>query len=283
MQQPVVPPLRTPGLVAARTKGVKTFLVGPLSSGFLAALLGLSASTALADEMPMSGETPKSDPMPMSDLIPISDQTPMPDHMPMSDEPREESEVMVLPEECAQYAPPESGLDSTAGWNQVLSFAACIQDTAMASIDDPDLLADLVLQLELALAPTLQLYAAALQYGPNAVQLRATFQIGMTQVGLITRARASLAVPPDRKTNKAAARRYKKLQESLEPLLAQPAQLAWTLFSLIDQAVKEDPTLMSDEVTRNMVLASRELERSLRWSQPPTEETSKPPLLASPH
>jgi hypothetical protein len=179
-----------------------------------------------------------------------------------------------LPPECKPYADIQSDTDSVATWNQVLSFAACVQDSSIERIDNPDELPALIGRFELAHAPSMALYLAALEYGPAPVQLRAAFQIGLMQVALISRARASLVVPDDRKTNRRSAASYRELQQKLEPLLESPAKLAWTMFKTIQQAAEEDPEMAVDDVTRNMIRACGDLERSLRWSMSlPTTDT----------
>ncbi len=180
-----------------------------------------------------------------------------------------------LPPECQPYADIKADVQSQATWNQVMSFAACLQDGAIGRIDDPDELPALIAQFQLAYAPSMTLYLAALQYGPPEVQLRAAFQIGLMHVALISRARASLIAPPDRLTNRRSAASYRELQQRLEPLLEDTAKLAWMLFNTISHAASEDSAIVFDDVTRNMVRASRELERSLRWSMSlPTTDPS---------
>ena len=165
----------------------------------------------------------------------------------------------------------------------MLSFAACIQDASIARIDDPRQLPELVVQFEVALAPAVQLYTAALENGPRPIQLRAAYQIGMSQVALITRARASIVAPPDRATNPASAARYRALVTRLDTFLEKPATLAWTLFVLIDRAVADDPALAPDEVTRYMVRSARTLERTLRWGvTTPIDDARTSPVLAAP-
>ena len=185
-----------------------------------------------------------------------------------------------LPPECRQYADIEPDTESQATWNEVLSFAACLQDGTIAQIDNPDELPALIAQFQLAHAPSMTLYLAALQYGPAGVQLRAAFQIGLMQVALISRARASLVAPADRRTNRRSAASYRELQQRLEPLLEDTAKLAWMLFNTIKNTDSEDPAMVSDAVTRNMIRAAADLERSLRWSMSlPT--TDAPPQVAT--
>lgn len=187
-----------------------------------------------------------------------------------------------LPLECQPFAAIEPDTESQATWNQVLSFAACLQDGSLARIENPDELPALIAQFQLAHAPSMTLYLAALQYGPPDVQLRAAFQIGQMQIGLISRARASLVAPADRRTNRRSAASYRELQQRLEPLLEDTAKLGWMLFNTIRHTASENPSLVFDDVTRNMVRAAADLERSLRWSMSlPTTEA--PSLIVTTH
>jgi len=201
----------------------------------------------------------------------------------VADELPESLELVLVPAECLRYWSVPGGSGSPAAWNHVLSFAACIQDASIPRIDDPRQLPGLVVDLEAALAPAVQLYTAALELGPRPIQLRAAYQIGMSQVALITRARASIVAPPDRATNPASAARYRALVARLDTFLERPATLARTLFVLIDRAVADDPALAPDEVTRSMVRSARTLERTLRWATTiPTDDTRASPVLAAP-
>jgi len=44
-------------------------------------------------------------------------------------------ELVVIPSECAKYWSIPGGVESPAGWNQLLSFAACVQDATVARIE----------------------------------------------------------------------------------------------------------------------------------------------------
>lgn len=189
-----------------------------------------------------------------------------------------------VPRECLPYADTSTDIAEVATWNQILSFAACVQDASLEHVDDPEQLPALISRFEVALAPSMALYLAALEHGPTAVQLRAAFQIGMMQVSLITRARESLVAPDDRRDNPRSAASYRELQQQLEPLLQTPGKLAWTLFMTIDQVATEDPSMITDDVTRNMVRASHDMAVSLRWSleEEAPSTSSEGPLLAGP-
>ena len=163
----------------------------------------------------------------------------------------------LVPAECARYWSIPGGITSPATWNQALSFAACLQDATIACVDDVDRLPDLVDQLEKALVPALQVDLAVIEDAPGPVKVRATLQLAMAQVALITRARSSIAAPPDLATNRASYIRYRELHVRLEPWLEPPAKFAIKLITLIDREVALDPALAPDVVTRNMVSLAR--------------------------
>ncbi len=179
-------------------------------------------------------------------------------------------DLPLVPAACARYWVIPGGIASPAAWNQTLSFAACVQDATVKQIDDVDQLSDLVDQLETALAPALQVYLAVIEDAPGSVKVRATLQIAMAQVALITRARSSIAAPPDLATNRTSYLRYHELHARLEPWLEQPARFAYQLITLIDHEVTLEPSLAPDVVTRNMLSSARAQAALLRkfWSIP---------------
>ena len=184
---------------------------------------------------------------------------------------------LSVPRACLQYWSIPGGLQSPAGWNQAISFAACLQDATVARVDDVDQLPELVDRLELALTPAMQLYLAVIEDAPGPAKVRATLQLAMAQVALITRARSSILAPPDLATSVAAYARYAELHARLEPLLTQPAMFAFDLIMLIDREVTRDPTLAPDAVTRGMVRSAREIASLLRksWSIPADEPDTR--------
>lgn len=150
-----------------------------------------------------------------------------------------------IPARCRPFLHvPADVRDDTMGWNQALSFAACLQDNAVARIDRPEQLAPLVDELSRRLAPAMVIYVYALQHGPGPIQVRAAYQIAMAHVALITRARASLADPA--------------LDARLEPLLARARRIAGLSFAVLDRSVAENPALAPDPVTREMVRSARQ-------------------------
>jgi len=163
----------------------------------------------------------------------------------------------LVPAECARYWSIPGGITSPVAWNQALSFAACLQDATIARVDDVDRLPGLVDQLEKSLVPALQVYLAVIEEAPGPMKVRATLQLAMAQVALITRARSSIAAPPDPATNWASYTRYRELHARLEPWLEPPAKFAIKLITVIDREVTLDPSLAPDVVTQNMVSLAR--------------------------
>jgi hypothetical protein len=186
---------------------------------------------------------------------------------------RNPRDLAFVPAKCARYWSIPGGMTSPAAWNQALSFAACVQDATVARVDDVDRLPDLVDQLETASTPALQVYLAVIEDAPGPVKVRATLQIAMAQVALITRARSSIAAPPDLATNRASYIHYRELHVRLEPWLEQPARFAYKLITVIDHEVTLDPSLAPDVVTRKMMSSAREQVALLRklWSIPHDE------------
>jgi hypothetical protein len=142
---------------------------------------------------------------------------------------------------CAAYVPAEHD-ESMRAWDQVLSFAACIQDSSVGKIgadEDPSVA---VATLAHKISPTMALYFASIQHGPPWVQVRAAYEIGLAHVALLTRARASLA-----KASSAEQR------QRLEAAIAHYAEAAWMVFAAIERAASQDPRMAADPVTRFMV------------------------------
>lgn len=186
---------------------------------------------------------------------------------------------VITPVECAPYY--ELRGHSPQDWNGWLSFAACAQDASVSEIDDVAQLPGLVEDLQASLVPTLELYLAAVQRGPGPVKIRASFQMAMAQVALITRARSSIKVPA-LWTDPHAAVRFERLHAELEPLLEESALLAWRLMWAIDRIVTETPALAPDPVTRHMARMARELAAELGESWTFPRQPELPPLLADP-
>src|SRR5689334_2770172 len=182
-----------------------------------------------------------------------------------ADAPRPQ-QLVVIPTECLQYWSIPDSAESPVGWNQVLSFAACIQDATVARIEDANLLETLADEMQLALDPALQLYVAAMEQGPGPIKVRAALQIAMAEAALITRARMSIAAPPDLPTNAVAAARHRELHERLEALLEPQAIFASALVRVVDRAVAGEPRLAPDVVTRNLLASARRVAAQLRKS-----------------
>lgn len=184
--------------------------------------------------------------------------------------------IDVIPRQCAPFAagtlaPGAERPTSEHGWRQLLSLAACVQDgsirtgrTGLGAVTEPAQLAPMVDELARRLALPMLVYLDALEHADAPIQLRAAFQIGMAYVALSTRARSSIAAPPELATDPAAARRYSELHARLEPLLYTARRAAWISFRAIEAAAAVDPALAGNEVERNMVEAARRMLPALR-------------------
>lgn len=190
------------------------------------------------------------------------------------DEPQEWLDV--VPQRCAQFAAisPRSAArsadrpDPTYAWRQLLSLAACVQDGALAAATELDQLEAVVDDMSRRLALPMLIYLDALEHADAPIQLRAAFQIGMAYVSFSTRARSSIAAPPDLATNPAAGSRYRELHARLEPLLVSARRAAWISFYAIDEAARTDAALAGNEVERGMICTARRMLVELRDAAP---------------
>ncbi|HEX8111027.1 MAG TPA: hypothetical protein VF516_25020 [Kofleriaceae bacterium] len=164
-------------------------------------------------------------------------------------------DITVIPPGCEQYA---AGVipDPDQAWNQLMSFAGCVQDATIARITDRAQLRPVVDQLHDALTPAIALYLEAIEYGPPEIRLRAAYATGSANIALITRLRRSLVAPADW-SDGAAVARYRALQAELEPLLVRAQRTAWVAFSVVDRAAARDPSIARDPVARYAVTAAR--------------------------
>lgn len=191
----------------------------------------------------------------------------------------------VVPERCAAFAAMTITTDdsgrprSAAGWQQLLSLAACVQDGSIAAVREPGELEPMLDELSRRLVLPMMVYLDALEHAETPIQLRAAFQIGMAYVGLSTRARSAIAAPPDLATSAEAASRYRELHARLEPLLVPARRAAWISFQAIDEAAAEHGDLAGDETERNMIRTAREMLPLLRDAAPEQHMLARPAAL----
>src|SRR5262249_60249685 len=103
-----------------------------------------------------------------------------------------------VPERCRMYtAIPADARDSGIAWNTLLSFAGCLQDTAVFDAADAAEPGGLVNAIAKTLAPTLTLYLHAIEQGPGPVQLRRAYPGGLDIRAMEARAAAAHVAPPD--------------------------------------------------------------------------------------
>lgn len=190
-------------------------------------------------------------------------------------------QVVLIPSECVQFEPIPGGGESAAGWNQILSFAACIQDARVARIEDADELEGFVDELQSALEPAFALYVAAVEQAPGPIKVRAALQLAMAEAALLTRARASVATLSDLGARADAASRHRELHARLEPLLEPQATFVCMLVDIVDHAVAREPALAPDAIARTSLAAARRVAAQLRKSWPIPDDEERP-LIAAP-
>jgi hypothetical protein len=170
-------------------------------------------------------------------------------------EPGDVPDVTRIPPECEAYAAGTAS-DQGQAWNQLLSFAGCVQDATIPRITDQAQLRPVVDRLHDELAPSITLYLEAIEHGPPAIRLRAAYAAGMANIALVTRLRSSLVAPADR-SDGAAVARYRALHDELEPLLLRARRTAWVAFAAVDRLAAQEPSAARDPVTRHAVAAAR--------------------------
>jgi hypothetical protein len=165
---------------------------------------------------------------------------------------------LEIPSACTQFWP----ADDEPGWDGSLSFTACMQDATVPLIESPEQAAPVVAELVQRIAPAMRMYLLGLARGPQELQLRAAFQLGLAHVALITRARSAVPRPPDL-GDEAAARNYAATHAAVEHELEPFAQSAWLIFAAIDRATLLDRGLVVTEVDRLIAIRAQELRAAL--------------------
>ena len=182
-------------------------------------------------------------------------------------EPADVIDVIEIPPECEAYAA-GTALDENQAWNQLLSFAGCVQDATIPRITERAQLGPMVDRLHHALAPALVLYLEAIEHGPPGIRLRAAYAAGMANIALVTRLRSSLAAPADW-SDGAAVARYRALHDELEPLLLRARRTAWVAFAAVDRAAALEPSVARDPVVRHAVATARAMLEQMNRARDP--------------
>lgn len=183
-----------------------------------------------------------------------------------ADEPGDIIDVIEIPPGCEAYAA-GSASDPGQAWNQLLSFAGCVQDATIAQISDRAQLRPAVDRLRDALAPALSLYLEAIEYGPPGIRLRAAYAAGSANIALVIRLRSSLVAPDW--SDGAAVARYRALHDELEPLLVRARRTAWVAFMVVDRLATQDPSAARDPVARRVVAAARAMLEQMNRARDP--------------
>ena len=150
-----------------------------------------------------------------------------------------------IPDECALYT------ERDEDWSNLISVATCMQQVRVPCIDDPAAVEGIVQGLAGEIAPSILVYVAAMEHGPNDAKLRAAYHIGLTSVALATRARSAIAVPD--LTDEVAAKRFRILHTRVEYALAPVLATARVSFGLVVTIAEHDRELRRDPVQRNMI------------------------------
>jgi hypothetical protein len=184
-------------------------------------------------------------------------------------------DITEIPPGCEAYVAGTAS-DLNQAWNQLLSFAGCVQDATIARITDWSQLRPVVDRLYDALAPSITLYLEAIEHGPPGIRLRAGYAAGMANIALVIRLRSSLVAPADG-SGGAAVARYRALQDELEPLLLRARRTAWVAFAVVDRAAAQDPSVARDPVVRHAVAVARAMLEQMKRSR---ELTGPAPAVA---
>ncbi|MCX5747408.1 MAG: hypothetical protein NT062_33505 [Proteobacteria bacterium] len=180
--------------------------------------------------------------------------------------------------ECQTFRRLAGTTDAHQVASQLLSFASCMQDASVERVTDPDELPAMVGRLTARLAPVMPAYVRVLERGPDQLQVRAAYFIGMAYVNLMVRARSAIIRPANVVVDEVAAARDRELHVRLERLLFTPARIARLSFAVIDHAVTADPRLAADPVTAHMVQTAHALGVLLQrdWSDDPFPDRHLP-------
>jgi len=150
-----------------------------------------------------------------------------------------------IPDECAIYTEREED------WSNLISVATCMQRVRVPCIDDPAEVEAIVEGLAGEIAPSILIYVATMENGPNDAKLRAAYHIGLTSLALVTRARSSIAVPD--LTDLVAMKRFRVLHARVEYALAPALATARVSFGLVVTMAAHERALRSDPVQREMI------------------------------
>ena len=182
------------------------------------------------------------------------------------DERDDDEPVILIPAECMQYRTAAETGAGDAMWTSMLSLAGCVQDASLYRVGDVELVPVMVDEMETAVAPSFRVYLGVLEHAPEHLRLRAAYALALGEVALMTRARTSLQEPA--------------LRANLEQLLDPHAQLAFVVFSAIDEVARDAPESVTDPVDREIIRSSRQHAAALRgrWPERTAEALSSAAL-----
>ncbi len=175
---------------------------------------------------------------------------------------------IAIPAACTVFADREDDGDDVRGWTNLLSLATCMQEPRVPVMDDPAEVRITVETLTQELAPSMLIYVAALQNGPPAVQLRASYAIGLTSLALVTRVRS--AIPPANLADPGSVRHAMFVHALAERWLEPAKQTVRVSMKLVVQLMLRDRSLAADPALRAMVDSALSILRVLEPEAAPT-------------
>lgn len=146
--------------------------------------------------------------------------------------------------ECHQFmVVPADSTSDLLTWDQRLSFAACRERPIVAAVTTPQQLGPMVATLEHAVAPSQAIYRDAIARAPDPIKLVATYELGMSYVNIMVRARDAIqdAAGFGGSTYGGGYNAFRVLHLALEPLLASDREAARDAFQRVIVLAAVDP------------------------------------------
>ena len=188
-----------------------------------------------------------------------------------------------IPPGCEQYRDvPKDSRSLTFPWEQQLSLATCRQVFTVEPTDDPATYRQLVATIDRALAPSIASYQDALDHGATPqIRILAAYELGLTHVDAIVRARAAVHVV-DRSGAYGGATygmrldAYQRLHQPLEPLLVPHQNAGRRAFDEVARLAAAYPTeALANRLMTHLVADARAQRDALGWPETPTGVTQR--------